>query len=249
VFSAKTKNWIKAGLFVTMIAGAIVASRFISREQISQFIERAQGMGLAGYGIYAGALAVWIAAGMPASVLILGAAVAFGFFRGLAVVVVGANLGGLIGFLAARYAARDWFTQKLGRKMRLAQINRAVGESGWKIVALTRLPPVSPFSIVSYTYGLTNISLPQFMLGTALGMLPATTAFIYVVTLVGGFATGGARQRTPMEWAFYIAGGILTIIACAYLVRIAKTALARHAIEEPAAPGQPERQSPPATPS
>lgn len=232
-----------------MIAGAIVASRFVSREQISQWIDQARGMGFAGYALFVAVYALWVAAGLPASIMSLGAAVAFGFWRGLAVVYLGASVGGTLGFLCARYLAREWFTQKVGKTVRLAQINRAVAESGWKIVALTRLPPVSPFSIVSYTYGLTNIGLPAFVGGSLVGMFPATAAFMYVASLLGGFASGPGRQRTPMEWAFYICGAILTVIACAYLVRIAKDALARHAIEEPSEPRPLERQRPPATPN
>ena len=228
----KSAPWLKLLLLLAAILAAIVASRFISRDQVFAVMDRARNVGWVGYIGLIFAYGIWCAFGLPASIPSLAAAATFGFWRAVMIAYFGANLGALIGFLVARHLARDWFTQIVGKQMALAQINRAVSESGWRIVMITRLPPISPFSIVNYTYGLTPVSLREFMIGTAIGIIPGTTAYIYFGTILGDVAQSMHRSRTPSEWAIYFCGFIVTIAVCIYLVRAAKRALARHAIAE-----------------
>jgi uncharacterized membrane protein YdjX (TVP38/TMEM64 family) len=228
----KSAPWLKLLLLLAVIAAAVVGSRFISRDQVLAVMDRARNVGLFGYVGLIGAYGIWCAFGLPASIPSLAAAATFGFWRAVVIAYFGANLGALIGFLVSRHLARDWFTEIVGKRMALAQINRAVAESGWKIVMITRLPPISPFSIVNYAYGLTSVPLREFMIGTTIGIIPGTTAYIYLGTILGDVAQSNHRARTPAEWAIYISGFIATIAVCIYLVRAANRALARHAIAE-----------------
>jgi uncharacterized membrane protein YdjX (TVP38/TMEM64 family) len=216
-------------LALILVIGAVVAWRHVSREQLLALIQRARNVGATGYLAFILGYGLWCAFGLPPAILSLGAAAAFGFWIGLLVVLAGANFGALLAFLMARHFARDWFTRVVGKRMALAQINRAVSERGWKIVMITRLPPVSPFSIVNYAYGLSSVELRDYMIGTAIGIIPGTAAYIYLGTILGDVAEGN-RTRTPMEWGIYICGFIATVIVCIYIVRMAKAALARHAI-------------------
>jgi uncharacterized membrane protein YdjX (TVP38/TMEM64 family) len=228
----KSTTWLKLLLLLAVILGAIVASRFVSRDQVFAVMDRARNVGWVGYLVLICAYGVWCAFGLPASIPSLTAAATFGFSRAVMIAYFGANLGALIGFLISRHLARDWFTEIVGKRMALAQINRAVAESGWKIVMITRLPPISPFSIVNYAYGLTPVTLGEFLIGTAIGIIPGTMAYIYLGTILGDVAQANHRERTAAEWAIYILGFIATIAVCIYLVRAAKSALARHAIAE-----------------
>jgi uncharacterized membrane protein YdjX (TVP38/TMEM64 family) len=224
--------WSKLLVLMILVGGALVASRYITREQLLALIERARSVGWPGYVAFIFGYAIWCSLGLPGSLLSMGAAAAFGFWRGLGLVYLGANLAAVCGFLLSRYFARDWFTQVVGRHMALAQINRAVAESGWRIVMLTRLPPISPFGIVNYAYGLTPVSLRDYMIGTSIGMIPGTAAYIYLGTILTDLATRTHRTRTPFEWGLYICGFIITVVVCVYIVRMARAALARHAIAE-----------------
>ena len=224
-------GWLKIALLLGLLAGGLILSRFVGREQIIGFIERVRAFGWPGYVVFVVFYAFWIACGLPASVLTLAGAVTFGFWRALGLVLIGAGCGAILGFLFARHVARDWFTEKIGKRMALVQINRAVGESGWKLVMLSRLPPVSPFSIMNYAYGLTPIRLRDFALGTFIGMIPGTAAYVYLGTILGSVAEG-SRDRTPLEWTIYVCGLLATIAVCVYFVRLARAALARHAIEK-----------------
>lgn len=224
--------WPKLLVLIFLIVGALIASRIVSRDELMGLIERARNVGWPGYVAFIFGYAIWCSLGLPGSLLSLGAAAAFGFWRGLGLVYVGANLAAVCGFLLSRHFARDWFTQVVGKHMALAQINRAVAEKGWRIVMLTRLPPISPFGIVNYAYGLTPVALRDYMIGTSIGMIPGTAAYIYLGTILGDLATPGQRTRTPFEWGLYICGFVVTVIVCVYIVGMAKAALDRHAIAE-----------------
>ena len=227
-----TAPWPKLLVLLMIVIGALIASRYITRQQLLSLIERARSVGWPGYVGFSFGYALWCSLGLPGSVLSMGAAAAFGFWRGLGLVYLGANLAAVCGFLLSRHFARDWFTQMVGRHMALGQIDRAVAESGWRIVMLTRLPPISPFGVVNYTYGLTAVRLRDYMIGTSIGMIPGTAAYIYLGTILGDIATQKHRTRTPFEWGLYICGFIVTVIVCVYIVRMAKAALARHAIAQ-----------------
>ena len=43
-------------------------------------------------------------------------------------------------------------------------IDRAVASEGWKIVLLTRLSPVFPYTLLNYAFGLTRVKLGHYVL-------------------------------------------------------------------------------------
>jgi len=47
-------------------------------------------------------------------------------------------------------------------------------------VLLVRLIPVFPFALVNYGSAITAIPLRQYLAGTAVGILPATMAYVWV---------------------------------------------------------------------
>jgi uncharacterized membrane protein YdjX (TVP38/TMEM64 family) len=229
---SKAALWAKIIALLIIVGGALLAARYISRDQLLAAAERARSVGWLGYVAFALGYAIWSAVGLPASVPSLAAAATFGFWRAEALILFAANLAANIGFVLARYFAHDWFSGLVGKRMALAQINHAVAEKGWKIVMITRLPPVSPFSIVNYAYGLTAVNWRDYAIGTAIGIIPGTTAYIYLGSILGDVAQGASRTRTPFEWGMYVCGFVITLAVCVYLVRVAKAALARHAIAE-----------------
>jgi uncharacterized membrane protein YdjX (TVP38/TMEM64 family) len=224
--------WPKIVALLILLVCAAVGARHLSRDQLNEWIDRARNVGWTGQVAFIIAYGLWCGFGLPGSIVSLGVAAAFGFWRGLAFVYLGANLGGSIGFFLSRYFARDWFASVVGKRLPLAQFNRAVAASGWRIVMLTRMPPISPFSFVNYAYGLTPIAYRDYAIGTAIGIIPGTTAYVYLGTLIGDVAQATARERSSFEWGLYISGFIVTVGVCIYIVRLAKAALDRHAIEK-----------------
>lgn len=162
---------------------------------------------------------------IPGSVLTLGAGALFGVIAGSVYVSVGSTLGATAAFLLGRHIARDAIARKLSGNTRFAAIDKAVANEGWKIVGLTRLSPAFPFTLLNYGFGLTQVSLRQYVLASWIGMMPGTVMYVYLGSLAT--AATGERTRTPAEWALYGVGLVATIGVTLQVTRIAKHALAK----------------------
>ena len=171
---------------------------------------------------------------LPGSILTLGAGVLFGVFLGSFYVFIGATLGATAAFLVGRYLARGWVSQKIAGNKKFAAIDEAVGREGLKIVLLTRLSPVFPFNLLNYAYGLTGVSLKDYVLGS-FGMIPGTIMYVYIGSLAGDLAMiGSAEQSTnaAVQWAIRIIGFIATVAVTVYVTKVAKKALDEAVVDD-----------------
>ena len=114
---------------------------------------------------------------IPGSVLTLGAGAVFGVALGSVCVSISATLGATAAFLVGRYLARDAIARKIEKNEKFATIDRAVADEGWKIVFLTRLSPVFPFTLLNYAFGLTRVKLRSNNGVRKLASLPSQIRF------------------------------------------------------------------------
>ena len=162
---------------------------------------------------------------VPGSVLTIGAGVVFGVALGSVYVSISATLGATAAFLIGRHLARDAVARKIEGHERLAALDRAVADEGWKIVLLMRLSPVFPFTLLNYAFGLTRVKVSHYVLASWLGMIPGTVTYVYLGSLVH---VGADRlQRTVGEWVVYCAGLLATITVTVFVTRLARRALTR----------------------
>lgn len=162
----------------------------------------------------------------PGAILTLGAGVLFGIVWGSIYVFIGATIGATCAFLVGRYLARNWVTGKIADQPNFQAIDRAVAEAGLKIVLLTRLSPVFPFNLLNYAFGITGVSLKDYVIGS-LGMIPGTIMYVYIGSLAGNIALIGTQQpnNLPIQWVMRIIGLFATIGVTVYITYIAKKAL------------------------
>lgn len=192
-------------------------------------LDAVAGMGPAGQLLFVLLYAASCVLFLPASVLTLGAGAAFGVARGFLLVWAGATLGCCAAFLSGRYLLRDWVRRRLEPYPAFRAISTAVAREGWRVVILTRLSPVLPFNLLNYAYGLTSIGLREYAWSSCVGMVPGALLFIWLGAAAGEAVragAGGARTRTPAEWAFFVMGLLATAAAVALVGRAAKRALA-----------------------
>lgn len=126
---------------------------------------------------------------LPGSLLSFGGGVLFGLGWGLVYVLIASLLGATVAFWIGRYVAQTWVYQKLGRFPQFRALNAAVGCEGCKIVLLTRLSPLFPFNLLNYAFGVTQVSLKDYMIGS-LGILPGTIMYVYAGSLAGDRGDG-----------------------------------------------------------
>jgi phospholipase D1/2 len=119
--------------------------------------------------VVAGFLAGGIVA-FPLLVMIAATAAAFGPFLGFTYALLGSIANALL-----TYAIGAWLGAAPLRSLhgpRLNRIRAAFARSGIAGIAVIRLVPVAPFTIVNMVAGATRIPLPDYVVGTVLGLLP-----------------------------------------------------------------------------
>lgn len=214
---------------VTFAGCAALAVAFLPLGDWALFIvEWVRGAGLVGVLVFALCYVAAAALLLPASVLTLGAGFVYGPVVGVLVVSPVSILAASVAFLLARTIARAWVSRRVERDERFAAIDAAVAESGFKIVALLRLSPVLPFNVLNYALGLTRVRLRDYVLGSALGMLPGTVLYVYLGSLLTSatqLASGGRPDAGPLGRALYWGGLGATLLVTFILTRSARRAL------------------------
>lgn len=164
---------------------------------------------------------------LPAVLLTLGAGLLFGVWLRSIYVLIGATVGAILAFLIGRYFVRDWVAKKIAGNDRFRAIDRAVGKQGLRIVLLTRLSPAFPFNLLNYAFGVTGVSIQDYVIGS-IGMIPGTIMFVYIGSLAGNLALLGtdAQPTNPtLQWTIRAVGLIATVVVTSYVTRLAKQAL------------------------
>nr|WP_051036365.1 TVP38/TMEM64 family protein [Pleurocapsa sp. PCC 7327] len=170
---------------------------------------------------------------LPGSILTLGAGVVFGVVWGALYVFIGATLGATAAFLVGRYLVRGWVAKKIEGNKKFRAIDQGVGREGLKIVLLTRLSPIFPFNLLNYAYGVTGVSLKDYIIGSV-GVIPGTIMYVYIGSLAGNLATIGteAQPANPaVQWTIRIVGFIATVAVTLYVTKVARKALEEEVLE------------------
>ncbi len=160
---------------------------------------------------------------VPGLALTLSAGTLFGVAMGTALVSVASTAAAALAFLIGRFLARDAVAARIAGNESFAALDRALGRDGWKIVALARLSPLFPYTLLNYAFGLTRVKFPHYVLASWLSMLPGTMLYVYL----GSLARAGARsgEKTPLEWATYGVGLLATLAVTVFITRAAKKAM------------------------
>ena len=160
---------------------------------------------------------------VPGSVLTAAAGALFGVAYGSVYVSIASTAGATAAFLVGRHFARGWVERRIAGNERFAAIDFAVAQEGWKIVGLTRLSPVFPFTLLNYAYGITKVRLRDYVLASWVGMMPGTILYVYLGSL--GKAATEAKEKSPLEWTFYGIGLAVTVMVTIYVTKVARRAL------------------------
>ena len=216
----------KWGLYATAGVAIVLALKYFHvQDLLKAALDWIAKLGPWGPVIFVGLYVVATVLFIPGSVLTLGAGAVFGVALGSFCVSISATLGATAAFLVGRYLARDVIARKIQKNEKFATIDQAVADEGWKIVLLTRLSPVFPFTLLNYAFGLTQVKLSHYVLASWIGMLPGTVMYVYLGSLVNFGAA--RRQRTTGEWVIYGVGLLATVTVTVFVTRLASKALAK----------------------
>lgn len=178
---------------------------------------------------------------IPASLLTLGGGALYGLVWGTVYVLIASTLGAVLAFLIGRYVARGWICQWIQAHPKFKAVDAAIAQEGLKIVFLTRLSPVFPFNLLNYVFGITCVSLKDYMIGS-LGMIPVTFLYVYFGSLVGDVAALHMPLDMPedadlpmlmVHWGIKLLGLLATIAVTVQITRIARRSLSQSLASSP----------------
>lgn len=217
-------------LAVLAIVALIAAAKYFNVQSLLQdALDWIRSLGAAGPAAFIVIYIFATVAALPGSVLTLGAGAVFGVVFGSIYVSIASTLGAVLAFIIARYLARDAVGKRIARNEKFAAVDHAVGADGWRIVFLTRLSPVFPFNFLNYAFGLTKVSLRDYLTASWIGMMPGTVMYVYLGSLAGDLATIASgttkHTRSSIEWALYLVGLLATVAVTIYVTKIARSAL------------------------
>jgi uncharacterized membrane protein YdjX (TVP38/TMEM64 family) len=182
------------------------------------------GLGAWGPVVFIALYAMAVVAAIPGSVLTIAAGAMFGSVLGVGVVSIASTLGAAMAFAVARWFARDSVARWLSRSEKFAKLDRMTNENGAIVVAITRLVPIFPFTLLNYGFGLTRVPFRTYVLWSWLCMLPGTVLYVVGADAV---TKGLAEGRVP--WP--LVGVVAAVAAILFFV----VRRARRALQNPAA--------------
>lgn len=221
-------------VIVALVMIAITQSNL--HQLLQEALQWTKGLGAAGAIAFMGIYILATVLLIPGSVLTLGAGAVFGIGLGTVYVFIGALIGATCAFVIGRYVARDWVSSRIEGNDRFRAIDTAVAKAGFKVVLLTRLSPLFPFALLNYAFGITQVSLKDYILGS-IGILPGTLMYVYIGSLAGSLATLGSSPATHpdtqrLQWLLRFVGFVATVFVTIYVGRVARNALVPEAEAE-----------------
>lgn len=225
------KGTILAGLLIVGVVGGFGTVGYIYKDQINAFLNHfsvfIEGYGPAGYALFVAVYAGLEILAIPAIPLTMSAGLLFGSVTGTIIVSISGTVAASVAFLIARYFARERILKLVEGNKKFLAIDKAIGENGFKVVTLLRLSPLLPFSLGNYLYGLTSVEFVPYVLGSWLGMLPGSWAYVSagafgraIIQEGSEISLGGGNQLLTLG-----VGLLFTALAAAYVTRLAKDAV------------------------
>jgi uncharacterized membrane protein YdjX (TVP38/TMEM64 family) len=168
---------------------------------------------------YAAAFAVYVAVtatSIPAAtILALVIGWQFGFWPGLVLVSFASTTGATLAFLLSRHLLRDAVQRRYGPQLKPFQ--EALERDGAFYLFALRLTPVVPFFVINLVMGLTNLRVWTFWWVSQVGMLAASSVFVYAGSMVPDLRTlavqGTDGILTPQVIGAFLLLGIFPLAA------------------------------------
>lgn len=166
---------------------------------------------------------------VPGLLITLAGGALFGFVAGTVLVSISSVAGATAAFLVGRTLAREWVARRTAAWPKFRALDRALQARGFWIVLLTRLSPAFPFNLLNYAYGISQVRLRDYVLGSWVGMLPATALYVYAGAAAASLtqAASGRVQVGASRWVLLGVGLVATAAVVVLVTRVARRQLDR----------------------
>jgi uncharacterized membrane protein YdjX (TVP38/TMEM64 family) len=203
-----------AAALLTLIVALVVGSRRISWSDLPVLVERLSALRSSPVAALA-MLGVFLVGGLlvfPVNILIAASIVAFGPVVGAAIALLGSLASALL-----LHAIGSLLPERIHARFAGATVERMrerIVRHGVLAVAIVRLVPIAPYSIVSLAAGAAGVRRVPYLAGTALGMAPGIALYAVFVDR----ARVVIADPRPLSWAMLLFA-IVLIVAVALLLK------------------------------
>jgi len=202
-FALLAAGFVASVVFAAGWSGAVLSA-----------LDRLRGLGWIGCVAFIGVQALVALVGfLPASLLGVAAGAVYGAWLGFVLAASGVMLGAMVAFALARSVLRPAIVRLLDGRAALGRFDAALARDGWRTVVLMRLSPVMPFSLTSYSLGLSAIAFRDYALGTV-ASLPALLLYVVLGTL-GAKGIAAARGGAGTLHLALLGGGCAMVLLLA----------------------------------
>ncbi|HEY6894893.1 MAG TPA: VTT domain-containing protein [Rhodanobacteraceae bacterium] len=218
--NARRRAWrwlLVAGIvaaLLTLVIAIVVGARSFAWSDLPAFVERMTAWRDSPLAMLS-MIGCFIVGGLvvfPVNLLIATSIVVFGPVVGGAIAWAGSLASaGVLHQIGAAFPEHV-FSRFAGRHAE--QLRERVARHGLIAVAIVRLLPLAPYSIVSLAAGIAGIGRVPYFIGTALGMLPGVVLY----ALFADRARKVIADPRPLSWAMLLFA-LLLIVAVALLLR------------------------------
>jgi len=172
------KKYIKPSILLIFIVAAIYVGKFtgakeyITRDMIEHFIGSMGVVGPLAFILVYVLGTIFFFPGTPITIL---GGILFGAVLGTTYAVIGATLGSAIAFTFSRYLGKDFIDKILKDKFKgINKYDKKLEDHGFITTLFLRLIPLFPFNGLNFALGLTKTKFKDFILATAIGIIPGS---------------------------------------------------------------------------
>jgi len=154
--------------------------------------------------LYAGSVAL----ALPGTILTLTGGAVFGFWGGVLLNSIGANLGANLAFVLSRSLGRGgvrYFLRGAQVQRHLSRLDSATETHGFRGLLVLRLIPAVPFNVLNFGPGLTAMRWRTYALATVVGILPGTAVY----TLFADALLQGSQEASREAYLRALLVGLL----------------------------------------
>ncbi|WP_171133734.1 MULTISPECIES: TVP38/TMEM64 family protein [unclassified Ruegeria] len=142
----------------------------------------------------------------------------FGLMFGTVFNVVAATIGASAIFLAARWGLGETLTAKLETSEgTVGKLKDGLRENEVSVLFLLRLVPVVPFFVANLVPALVGVKFRNFLITTALGIIPGGIVYTWIGVGLGGVFDRGDTPELSLLWEPFVIGPIIGLCVLAAL--------------------------------
>lgn len=195
-------------LAVIVVARLTGLTRYISLDGLEKLQVWINGFGAVAPLVFIALYVVATVFFLPGTPLTLLAGLVFGPIFGALWTLVGASIGAILAFLTGRYAARGLVEGWTENNERIKKLDEGLVKYGWRMLLITRLVPLFPFSLQNYAYGLTSVGFGTYALLTTVCIIPGVVIYAFAG---GSLATAQENLTTTFIYLGIAAVFFVTI--------------------------------------